>query len=167
MARSRKKKSIWKSWTVRLLLAVALGLPAGALLGMYGINTLEPPGQHPDAGETDIESDSALLSRAAASIRAREMARQQLDAQAAAEQSAAATAAGATVSIPDLTDLEEGHARALLEELGFEVGQVMFRGSPKPIGTVLSTFPVKGERVVLPTTVNLILSNGRGRRSSG
>jgi hypothetical protein len=69
-------------------------------------------------------------------------------------------------TVPDLADLEEGEARQTLEDLGFDVGTVMFRRSTKPVGTVLSTFPVAGERVPQPATVNLILSDGRGPADS-
>ena len=65
-------------------------------------------------------------------------------------------------SVPNLADLDEGEARQTLEDLGFDVGEILFRRSPKRAGTVLSTFPVAGERITQPATVNLILSDGRG-----
>jgi hypothetical protein len=41
------------------------------------------------------------------------------------------------------------------------VGEIMFQEDDLPVGTVLQTFPVPGERVALPATVNLILADRR------
>ena len=63
--------------------------------------------------------------------------------------------------VPDLVGRVEGDARRLLERAGFTVGEIMFREDDNPVGTVLQTFPVPGERVTLPATVNLILADRR------
>jgi hypothetical protein len=63
--------------------------------------------------------------------------------------------------VPDLVGRVEGDARRLLERAGFTIGEVMFREDDLPVGTVLQTFPVPGERVALPATVNLILADRR------
>jgi beta-lactam-binding protein with PASTA domain len=63
--------------------------------------------------------------------------------------------------VPDLIGRVEGDARRLLERAGFTVGDVMFREDDNPVGTVLQTYPVPGERVTLPATVNLILADRR------
>jgi hypothetical protein len=63
--------------------------------------------------------------------------------------------------VPDLVGRVEGDARRLLERAGFTVGTIMFREDDLPVGTVLQTFPVPGERVALPATVNLILADRR------
>lgn len=63
--------------------------------------------------------------------------------------------------VPDLVGRAEGDARGLLERAGFSLGEILFRQSDEPLGTVLETFPVPGERVQLPATVNLILADRR------
>ncbi len=63
--------------------------------------------------------------------------------------------------VPDLIGRVEGDARRLLERAGFAVGEIMFQEDDLPVGTVLQTFPVPGERVALPATVNLILADRR------
>jgi hypothetical protein len=63
--------------------------------------------------------------------------------------------------VPDLVGRVEGDARRLLERAGFTLGTIMFREDDLPVGTVLQTFPVPGERVPLPATVNLILADRR------
>jgi hypothetical protein len=63
--------------------------------------------------------------------------------------------------VPDLIGRAEGDARRLLERAGFEVGSVLFREDDQRMGTVLETFPERGERVQLPATVNLILADRR------
>jgi beta-lactam-binding protein with PASTA domain len=63
--------------------------------------------------------------------------------------------------VPDLLGRVEGDARRLLERAGFTLGDILFRESDERTGTVLETFPVPGERVQLPATVNLILADRR------
>jgi beta-lactam-binding protein with PASTA domain len=65
------------------------------------------------------------------------------------------------VTIPDVVGRTEGDARTALERGGFTIGTVLVQASAEPAGTVLSTFPVRGERVALPATVNLVVSSGR------
>lgn len=64
-------------------------------------------------------------------------------------------------TVPDLIGRVEGDARHLLERSGFTLGTILFREADEPVGTVLETFPVPGERVALPATVNLILADRR------
>jgi hypothetical protein len=63
--------------------------------------------------------------------------------------------------VPDLVGRVEGDARRLLERAGFTVGEVVFREDDLPVGTVLESIPVPGERVTLPATVSLILADRR------
>ncbi len=63
--------------------------------------------------------------------------------------------------VPDLIGRAEGDARRLLERAGFTLGSILFREDDRRMGTVLETFPVPGERVPLPATVNLILADRR------
>jgi hypothetical protein len=63
--------------------------------------------------------------------------------------------------VPDLIGRTEGDARRLLEIAGFALGDLLFQEDDGPTGLVLATFPVPGERVSLPATVNLVLSDRR------
>jgi hypothetical protein len=68
--------------------------------------------------------------------------------------------------VPQLVGLEEGDARLAITRAGFTIGSVLFKSSAAPAGTVLSSFPVPGESVKLPATVNIILSDGRPHADS-
>jgi beta-lactam-binding protein with PASTA domain len=70
------------------------------------------------------------------------------------------------VLVPKLVGMEEGDARNAILQAGFAVGSVTFKTSAEPLGTVVESIPVPGEAVVLPATVSLILSDGKGRRDS-
>lgn len=70
------------------------------------------------------------------------------------------------VVVPELVGLEEGDARGLITRSGFRVGSVTFRGASEPLGTVVASIPVPGEAVVLPATISIILSDGKGRPDS-
>lgn len=162
-----------RKWSVRFLVAGLLGVSTGAAIGLFGVQTLEPgnPGQVdsldiPDSSDTEENTTARNRTSSRPSAAGATNIPQQQDYDIDTVVSVRSTPAAAAVAVPNLAELEEGDARAVLEDLGFQVGQVMFRGSPKPMGTVLSTFPVAGELVALPATVNLILSNGRGRRDS-
>jgi hypothetical protein len=63
--------------------------------------------------------------------------------------------------VPDLIGRAEGDARRLLERAGFTLGDISFREADERLGTVLESYPVPGERVQLPATVNLILADRR------
>lgn len=152
---------VGRTWGIRLLIAIALGVAFGAVVGVMGVRTLEPgnPGQ---ADSLQLLLDSVANARAAERTAPTAPVATRTDTVVVADTVQAAR----VVAVPDLADIEEGDARVLLEELGFDVGQVVLRGSPKPMGTVLMSFPVAGERVTLPATINLVLSDGRGRRDS-
>jgi hypothetical protein len=152
-----------RKWGMRLLIAIAIGVGLGAVGGVMGVRTLEPgnPGT-PDSLQMLLDSvANAKVAAGATGDQDRTTAPATVD---TAVQAVADS--GNVHTVPNLTDLEEGEARKTLEDLGFDVGTVMFRRSPKPVGTVLSTFPIAGERVPLPATVNLILSDGRGPADS-
>ena len=145
-----------RTWGIRLLAAIVLGVGIGAVVGVMGVRTLEPgnPGT-PDSLQMLL--DSVANARVAASEKpAEDTAPTRVDTVATAVDTSNVH------SVPNLADLDEGEARQTLEDLGFDVGEILFRRSPKRAGTVLSTFPVAGERITQPATVNLILSDGRG-----
>jgi hypothetical protein len=154
-----KTSTVGRRWRVRLLAAIALGVVLGGIIGVVGVRTLEP-GRPGDPDSLQMLLDSIAKAKAAAELPV------------VAPQAAVDTTPDeppppvVIAAVPALTDFEEGEARELLEDLGFTVGTILFRSSSKATGTVLSTFPVAGERIVLPATVNLILSDGRGPRDS-
>lgn len=149
---------IWRRWLVRGLVAVLIGLALGAVGGLLIVNTLEPG--NPD----QADSLQLLLDSVARSNSEPEPTRR--DTVTPPPPPPDPDTMATVVAVPDLANLDEGSARAVLIDLGFEVGTILFRSSPRPAGTVLSTFPVAGERVPLPATVNLILSDGRGSDST-
>lgn len=156
-----QRPRVGRMWGIRILIAIAAGVVIGAFVGVMGVRTFEP-GRPGDPDSLQLLLDSVANSQASATSERAPEPPVPVDTVAAADTLDAAV----PVAVPDLTDISEGDARTILEELGFEVGTIMFRGSPMPLGTVLSTFPVAGERVTLPATVNLVLSDGRGRRDS-
>lgn len=70
------------------------------------------------------------------------------------------------IAIPILVNLQEGDARSALRRAGFEIGEVKFRSSALPAGTVLATEPAAGSLRDPGSTVNLILSDGRREADS-
>lgn len=65
------------------------------------------------------------------------------------------------VIVPSVIDFQEGDARNAILDAGLQVGEVQFRPSGTPAGTVLGTFPMQGARVPLLSAVTLVLSDGR------
>jgi hypothetical protein len=61
---------------------------------------------------------------------------------------------------PPVIGLSEGAARTLIEQAGFAIGGISSISSDRPVGEVVATFPEPGERVVLPASINLIISSG-------
>lgn len=142
-------------WVTRLGLAVVAGLGTGVITAFIGLRVLEggspPPVVVPD------EPEAPTARRTIRGPRADGM-----------RQGGSAMVGGGVLAsrdsvavVPDLVGRAEGDARRLLERAGFEMGSVMFQSSDEPLGTVLETFPVRGERVQLPATVNLILADRR------
>lgn len=133
-----------RRWLVRGAVAVALGLAIGGAIGVRVVQTLEPgiPGQVDSLTLSPVPRVPAAGASGAPAV------------------DSAATEAP-SVAIPDVIGLEEGAARDAVERAGLTVGVVLFRPDLATAGTVVMTFPVPGERVVLPATVNLVLSDGR------
>ena len=160
-ATEARPRSPGRIWIRRLIVAVLLGIAIGAGVGVFGVKTLEPgnPGT-PDSLQMLLDSV------ANAKVAAESDTRRESESPPADTVTIASNDTATTLTVPNLADVEEGEARRILDELGFSVGTVMFRRSSKAVGTVLSTFPVAGEVVTLPTTVNLVLSDGRGTADS-
>lgn len=62
---------------------------------------------------------------------------------------------------PPIIGLSEGAARTLIAQAGFAIGGISSIPSERPVGEVVASFPEPGERVVLPASINLIISSGR------
>lgn len=172
-ARKAKKTgsaSVVKRWLLRGTIAAVIGLSIGGAGGVMTVRTLEP-------GRTNaIDSVQAMLDSMArgtipeptAAEQASES-RRQSDSAAraqAAQDSADATAADVLLAVPDIVGLQEGPARERLLEAGLLAGEVEFRASASPAGTVLATAPAAGSRLVASSAVALVISDGRNPADS-
>jgi len=145
-------------WAVRAAIAVAAGLVVGIGSGMLGLSMLVGDAPPPVVRNTDPEPLTPAPRRQISGPRADGM-------RAGSDQglvgSGTLAMRDSLAVVPDLVGRVEGDARRLLERAGFSIGDIMFREDDLPVGTVLQTFPVPGERVALPATVNLILADRR------
>ncbi len=147
-----------RTWAIRGLVAIALGGGVGFGTGAMSVRVLQPPGI---PAADSIASDSVRKYRKSASA-----------AVLAADQAAASDSALraqhriAGTLVPPLVGMQEGDARHAITQAGFTIGTVLFKSSGESAGTVLSTFPVPGESVQLPATVNLVLSDGHVRKDT-
>jgi serine/threonine-protein kinase len=64
------------------------------------------------------------------------------------------------VTVPTVTGKTRIEAQVLLEQAGFDVGDVGEGNSDSPAGTVIGTRPAAGTQVTVPSSVSLILSRG-------
>ena len=151
MARRRSKAKITpRTWFIRAGVGIAIGIVAGFAIGAAGVHFLQPPGVV--TPETDAE-DGSRKSRSGSET---------ADESPAVEEEKPKMG----IVVPELLGLEEGDARAAIVNAGFTVGTVTFRGDSERMGSVVASFPVSGEAVRLPGTINLILSDGKGRPDS-
>lgn len=65
-----------------------------------------------------------------------------------------------TATIPRLAGSSQQQAQVLLENAGFDVGDVVLERGDAPRGRVLSSDPAEGETVTLPRMVSLTVSAG-------
>ena len=65
-----------------------------------------------------------------------------------------------TATVPRLVGSSQQQAQVLLENAGFEVGDVTEQRGQQPRGRVVATDPAEGETVTLPRTVTLTVSAG-------
>lgn len=144
-------------WMSRLGIAVVAGLGTGVLTALAGLRLLEGGAPPPVVVPEEPEPETPAVRRTIRGPRADGM-----------RPGGSAMVGGGVLAsrdsvavVPDLVGRAEGDARRLLERAGFEMGTIMFQASDESIGTVLETFPVRGERVQLPATVNLILADRR------
>ncbi len=147
------------TWALRAGVALFAGLVVGVGGGFLGLRVLM--GDTPPAPIEEVNPEPVVPAprRTYSGPRADGMRASDGDQARVGEGDAAARDSVAVV--PDLVGRAEGDARRLLERSGFSLGEILFRESDKRLGTVLETFPVPGERVPLPATVNLILADRR------
>ncbi len=62
--------------------------------------------------------------------------------------------------VPNVVGLTQDQAREALEKVGLTMGDITTHESPLPRGEVLSSTPVTGTQVVLPSIVTLVVSGG-------
>lgn len=146
MARRIKRANL-RVWLIRGGIGIAAGLLAGFAAGAVTVVLFQPPG----VAEAD---SSAVASAPKAPIAA--------PVQPAVADEPEPPPRENGIVVPNLIGLEEGDARNAITSAGFSVGSVTFKGGSEPMGTVVASFPVPGEAVVLPATINLILSDGKG-----
>jgi hypothetical protein len=152
-------RAVRNVWLTRAGIAVVAGLAVGIGGGVLGLSLLVGDAPPPVVREVEPEPVTPTPRRQIRGPRADGMRAGASDPQLVGSGSLAMRDSLAVV--PDLVGRVEGDARRLLERAGFTIGEVMFREDDLPAGTVLQTFPVPGERVALPATVNLILADRR------
>lgn len=162
MAGGTANSASGRTWAVRALVAVVLGLGIGGATGVMGVRKLEPghPGQ---ADSLQLMLDS-LQRMKAADPREQQRALDSADAARRNKRYADSLALAndsTAPRVPVVLELTEGAAREALELAGLTVGAVEFRASTAAAGTVLGSTPAAGVRVRAGTAINLVLSDGR------
>ena len=148
MAKRRATQTTLRTWLIRGAVGIASGILVGFAIGALGVRVLQPPGVI--AAEPAVDST-----------------RKPRGPSAPVEEPAAEVEKPRNgIVVPQLIGLEEGDARQAILRAGFTIGSVTFKAGIEPMGTVVASFPVPGEAVVLPAMVNLILSDGKGKKDS-
>lgn len=145
-------------WGMRVLATVLAGAVTGVGSAVVGLRVLEGDAPPRPALVAPEPASEPAPRRAPSGPRADGMRR---GADGGLVGSGAVATRDNVAIVPDLVGRVEGDARRLLERAGFTVGEIMFQEDERPVGTVLQSFPVPGERVTLPATVNLILADRR------
>ena len=151
MARRRGGAATGKTWAIRAGIGIGSGILLGFIIGAVTVRIVQPPGVTTSDGAEDT---SVRKPPADAGPSSEEPAQQD------------PTTPPDGILVPKLVGMEEGDARNSILRAGFTVGSVTFKGSSAPMGTVVESIPIPGEAVVLPATVSLILSDGKGRVDS-
>lgn len=156
----RRLSATSRLWAKRAGIAALAGIAAGISGGLLGLRILSGGAPAPaPAPALPVEDAPAAPRRTYSGPRADGMRRgAATDSLSGSGQMASLDSVGL---VPDIVGRAEGDARKLLERAGFTVGNILFREADERIGTVLQSFPVPGERVQLPATVNLILADRR------
>jgi hypothetical protein len=159
MAARRRSAPSVRTWLVRAAVVLVAGLGVGVVIGVRAIDRLDPgrPGTTEAFDDpSPVDATPAAPARGASAAAGSRT----VDARVASA-GVRDSVVEVAVTIPDVVGRTEGDARTALERGGFTIGTVLVQASAEPAGTVLSTFPVRGERVALPATVNLVVSSGR------
>lgn len=64
------------------------------------------------------------------------------------------------VAVPEIIGMSQADAQTALEAAGFELGRVSERPDAAPRGQVVSSQPVPGAKVPIPSSVSLVISAG-------
>ena len=147
-----------KRWGKRAVVALLLGGALGAGAGVLTVNRLEP-GRGTGVDSLAVMLDSIARGNVPA---ARGGASGAAPSTSAASPAAPVAAPAELVAVPALEGLEEGAARNALLDAGLVVGEIEFRASTRPAGTVLASVPAAGAQMAPESPVTLILSDGRG-----
>lgn len=164
-APGRKRAADSRVWLLRFVIVLGVGLAVGAGGGVIGVNTLEP-GRPSEPDSLQVLLDSIArgvtpVDRGSAPKDGDGVIDGALPPDTAPPIADTIVAAPDTISVPDLTGMQEGAARTILLGNGLTVGPVEFRASGSEAGTVLATIPVFGTAVARGTAVTLVLSDGR------
>jgi len=65
-----------------------------------------------------------------------------------------------TASVPDVVGMAPSDAEVALTGAGFDVGEVVERGSESPRGAVIATTPAAATTLTIPAPVTLVVSSG-------
>lgn len=151
MARRKKGVADGRTWLIRAGIGLGAGILLGFIIGGVVVKVMQPP------GVPDAVADAGTTAK-----------RPPVEAEPSTDEPPLKTDDGGKSGtlVPKLLGMEEGDARSAIERAGFNVGSVTFKASSAPLGTVVESIPIAGEAIVLPATVNLILSDGKGRIDS-
>lgn len=147
-----------KRWGTRALMALLLGGALGAGAGVFTVNRLEP-GRGTGVDSLAVMLDSLARGNVPAARGAEGGEAPSKSADVPAD--TAPTPPAELVAVPALEGLEEGAARNTLLDAGLVVGEIEFRASSRPAGTVLASVPAAGAQLAPESPVTLILSDGR------
>ncbi len=153
-----------RTWLIRGTVAAVTGVMIGGAGGVVTVRTLEPGRANAvDSVQAVLDSIArgTIPEPTAAADRDQESKRQADSASRAQQSADSAEKADVLLPVPDVVGLEEGPARAKLLEAGLLVGEVQFRASSSPAGTVLAATPPAGSLLAASGTVSLVISDGR------
>ena len=152
-----------RTWLIRGTIAAVAGLLLGGAGGVATVRTLEPGRANAvDSVQAVLDSIArGTIPEPTAAQREQASKRQADSASQVTPAADSAASEDALLPVPDVVGLEEGPARDKLLTAGLLVGEVQFRASSSPAGTVLATTPSAGSLLAASGTVALVISDGR------
>ncbi len=162
-AAKKRGATTTRTWLLRGVVAALAGLIIGGAGGVVTVRTLEP------GRANAVDSVQAVLDSIARGAIAEPTAVDGAQVSKREAESAAQTSVldsttapdDVRLPVPDVVGLEEGTARDKLLASGLLVGDVQFRASTSPAGTVLAVTPPAGSLLAKSATVSLVISDGR------